>query len=88
MPMFDAIRGTPSVDGGGTLRYALISGEPMKRGAPFTIRLACSDGYKAAPHWHLTDESLVVLMCKGVDVQGGQSWMCKGVSPEIMYYLG
>lgn len=55
------IRGTPSVEGGGTLRYALISGDPMKPGAAFTIRLACSDGYKVAPHWHPTDENMVVL---------------------------
>jgi hypothetical protein len=56
------IRGTPSVTvTGGTLRYALISGDPMKPGAPFTVRLACSDGFKAAPHWHPTDENLVVL---------------------------
>jgi hypothetical protein len=60
-PPEGTIRGTPSVDGGGTLRYALISGEPMKPGASFTIRLECSDGYKAAPHWHPTDENLVVL---------------------------
>ena len=55
------IRGTPSVEGGSPLRYAVVQGDPMKAGAPFTIRLACSDGYKAAPHWHPTDENLVVL---------------------------
>ena len=33
----------------------------MKPGVPFTIRLGCSDGYRAAPHWHPTDENLVVL---------------------------
>jgi hypothetical protein len=54
-------RGTPSVDGGSPLRYALVQGDPMKAGVPFTIRLGCSDGYKAAPHWHPTDENLVVL---------------------------
>jgi hypothetical protein len=55
------IHGAPSIDPGGTLKYALISGEPMKAGAPFTVRLACTDGYKAAPHWHPTDENIVVL---------------------------
>jgi len=55
------IRGTPSIEAGGQLRYAVIEGDPTKAGAPFTIRLACSDGYKAAPHWHPTDENLLVL---------------------------
>jgi hypothetical protein len=54
-------RGTPSVEAGSPLRYALIEGDPMKPGVPFTIRLGCSDGYKAAPHWHPTNENLVVL---------------------------
>jgi hypothetical protein len=53
--------GTPSVEGGSPLRYARLSGDPMKPGAPFTIELGCSDGFKAAPHWHPTDENLVVL---------------------------
>ncbi len=54
-------RGTPSVEAGSPLHYALLEGDPMKAGVPFTIRLGCSDGYKAAPHWHPTDENLVVL---------------------------
>jgi hypothetical protein len=54
-------RGTPSVDAGSPLRYALIEGDPLKSGEPFTIRLGCDDGYKAAPHWHPTDENVVVL---------------------------
>ncbi|MGH6630612.1 MAG: cupin domain-containing protein, partial [Burkholderiales bacterium] len=60
-PPEGVIRGTPSVEAGGTLRYAVVEGDPMKPGVPFTIRLGCSDGYKAAPHWHPTDENLVVL---------------------------
>ncbi len=55
------IRGTPSVDGGSPLRFASLEGDPMKPGAPFTIVLGCSDGYKAAPHWHPADENLAVL---------------------------
>jgi hypothetical protein len=55
------IRGTPSVEGGSPLRYAVVEGDPMKAGAPFTIRLACSDGYKAAPHWHPTDRRVLWL---------------------------
>jgi oxalate decarboxylase/phosphoglucose isomerase-like protein (cupin superfamily) len=56
-----AISGTPSVDPGGQLRFATIQGDPMKPGVPFTIELNCTDGYKAAPHWHPTAENLVVL---------------------------
>src|ERR1700730_2958043 len=53
-------RGTPSVDVG-PLRYALLEGDPMKAGVAFTIRLGCGDGAKVAPHWHPTDENVVVL---------------------------
>jgi hypothetical protein len=53
--------GTPSVDTGKPLRYALIEGDPSKPGAPFTIRLGCDDGFIAAPHWHPTAENIVVL---------------------------
>jgi len=60
-PPAGVVRGTPSVEAGSPLRYALIEGDPMKAGVPFTIRLGCSDGYKAAPHWHPTDENIVVL---------------------------
>lgn len=52
--------GTPSVDTGIPLRYAAIEGDPLKPG-PFTIRLGCADGYIAAPHWHQSDENIVVL---------------------------
>jgi len=54
-------RGTPSVDMGSPLRYALLEGDPLTPGKPFTIRLGCDDGAKAAPHWHPTDENIVVL---------------------------
>jgi hypothetical protein len=30
------------------MHYALIEGDPLKSGEPFTIRLGCDDGYKAA----------------------------------------
>ena len=54
--------GTPSVEPGGPLRYAVMQGDPTQSLCqPFTVRLACSDGYKAAPHWHPTDENIVVL---------------------------
>jgi len=60
-PPAGVARGTPSVDAGSPLRYALLEGDPLKPGEPFTIRLGCDDGYKAAPHWHPTDENIVVL---------------------------
>ncbi len=60
-PPTGVARGTPSVDAGGPLRYALLEGDPLKPGVPFTIRLGSDDGYKAAPHWHPTDENIVVL---------------------------
>ena len=60
-PPAGAARGTPSVAPGGRLQYAPIHGDPLKTGVPFAIRLSCSDGYKAAPHWHPADENIVVL---------------------------
>jgi len=60
-PPIGMARGTPSVDAGSPLRYVLLEGDPLKPGVPFTIRLGCDDGYKAAPHWHPTDENIVVL---------------------------
>jgi uncharacterized protein YciI/quercetin dioxygenase-like cupin family protein len=40
---------------------ALLSGDPTKAGAPFTLRAKFPDGYKIPPHWHPTDENIVVL---------------------------
>jgi hypothetical protein len=60
-PPAGVARGTPSVEPGGSLRYAALEGDPLKAGVPYTIRLQCSDGYKAAPHWHPEDEHIVVL---------------------------
>jgi hypothetical protein len=53
--------GSPSEGAGGQWRYALLQGDPMKPGAPFTIRFSCGDGDKASPAWHPTDENFVVL---------------------------
>jgi hypothetical protein len=60
-PPAEAMSGTPSVEGGGTLRFAVVEGNPEKAGAPFTVMLNCSDGFKVAPHWHPTDENIVLL---------------------------
>lgn len=60
-PPAGVARGTPSVAPGSLLQYAPIQGDPLKPGVPFAIRLRCSDGYKAAPHWHPADENIVVM---------------------------
>ena len=60
-PPAGVARGTPSVEPGGSLRYAPLEGDPLKSGVSYTIRLECSDGYKVAPHWHPRDEHIVVL---------------------------
>lgn len=40
-------------------QMAVVSGDPS-RAAPFTIELSMPDGYKIAPHFHPTDETVVV----------------------------
>src|SRR5262245_44410803 len=42
-------------------QIAILDGDPMKSGKPFTLRLKMPDGYKIPPHWHPTDENVVVL---------------------------
>ncbi len=39
---------------------AVLDGDPTTEGF-FTIRLKFPDGYKIAPHWHPTDENIVVV---------------------------
>jgi quercetin dioxygenase-like cupin family protein len=41
-------------------QVAVLDGDPGKLGY-FSIRLKMPDGYKVAPHWHPTDENIVVL---------------------------
>ncbi len=53
--------GTPSLGAGGQWRYALLEGDPLKRGVPFTILFSCKDGDTVSPAWHPTDENFVVL---------------------------
>jgi hypothetical protein len=68
-----ALVGTPSVDMGGTLRVAIIQGDPMTAGRTYTIRLSCTDGLKVAPHWHPTTENVTVI--KGEAAVGmGSKW--------------
>jgi hypothetical protein len=42
-------------------QMAVIDGDPGKAGVSFVIRAKLPDGYRVAPHWHPTDENLVVL---------------------------
>ena len=41
-------------------QVAVLDGDPFKPGF-FTIRLKFPDGYTVAPHWHPTDENIVVV---------------------------
>jgi quercetin dioxygenase-like cupin family protein len=65
--------GTPSVEVGGKLQIAIIQGNPMQAGQPYTVRLFCADGAKIAPHWHPTTENVTVV--KGTFALGmGSKW--------------
>jgi hypothetical protein len=41
-------------------QIAVLDGDPTKEGF-FSLRLKFPDGYKIAPHWHPTDENIVVI---------------------------
>jgi len=51
--------GPPSLPPGAQL--AVLSGDPTKAGAAFTMRAKFPAGYKVPPHWHPTDENVVVI---------------------------
>ena len=64
---------TPSVEMGGTVKIAVLQGDPMTAGHSYTLRLSCTDGIKIAPHWHPTTEN--VTMIKGTFLLGmGAKW--------------
>jgi hypothetical protein len=68
-----AMVGTPSVEIGGKLQIAIVQGNPMQAGQPYTLRLSCTDGAKIAPHWHPTTENVTVV--KGTFALGmGSKW--------------
>lgn len=68
-----ALVGTPSVEMGGTLKVAILQGDPMTAGRSYTLRLSCTDGLKIAPHWHPTTENVTVV--KGAAAVGmGSKW--------------
>jgi hypothetical protein len=41
-------------------QLAVLDGDPSKPGY-YSIRLKMPDGYKVAPHWHPTDENIIVV---------------------------
>jgi quercetin dioxygenase-like cupin family protein len=68
-----AMVGAPSVEIGGTLRVAILQGDPMTAGHTYTLRLSCTDGAKIAPHWHPTTENVTVI--RGAAAVGmGSKW--------------
>jgi hypothetical protein len=68
-----AMVGTPSVEMGGKIQLAVVQGNPMQAGVPYTLRLSCTNGTKIAPHWHPTTENVTVV--KGTFALGmGSKW--------------
>ena len=68
-----ALVGTPAVEMGGTLKVAILQGDPMTPGRSYTVRLSGTDGTKIAPHWHPTTENVTVI--KGGFLLGmGAKW--------------
>src|SRR5208337_3825833 len=68
-----ALVGTPSVEMVGTVKIAVLQGDPMTAGRSYTLRLSCTDGTKIAPHWHPTTANVTVI--KGTFLLGmGAKW--------------
>jgi quercetin dioxygenase-like cupin family protein len=68
-----ALAGTPSVPIGGTLKVAILEGDPMTAGKSFTARISCTAGSKVAPHTHPTTENVTIV--KGTFRMGmGTKW--------------
>ena len=40
---------------------AVLAGDPLKPGSPYTLRLRMPAGYRVAPHFHPSDENVTVL---------------------------
>lgn len=40
---------------------AVVSGNPDVAGAPYVLRIRCTDGTKVPAHWHPEDENVTVL---------------------------
>lgn len=68
-----ALVGKPSVEIGGTLKLAILQGDPMTAGRSYVVRLSCTDGARIPPHWHPTTENVTVI--KGNFLLGmGSKW--------------
>jgi quercetin dioxygenase-like cupin family protein len=68
-----AMVGTPSVPVGGTLKVAILQGDPMTAGRSYVVRVSCTDGSKVAPHTHPATENVTVI--KGTFLMGmGSKW--------------
>ena len=68
-----ALNGTPSVPIGGTLKVAILEGDPMTAGKSFTARISCTGRIKVAPHTHPTTENVTIV--KGTFRMGmGAKW--------------
>lgn len=42
-------------------QVAVLEGDPTKAGSHFALRAKLPDGYRVPPHWHPTDERILVL---------------------------
>ena len=68
-----AMVGTPSVEIGGTLKLAILQGDPMTARRSYVVRISCTDGSKIAPHWHPTTENVTVIK-GGFGLGMGSQW--------------
>lgn len=48
----------------GPFTWAVLSGDPRRKGSPFVIRIKHPDGVRVPPHWHPIDEHMTVLSGK------------------------
>jgi quercetin dioxygenase-like cupin family protein len=60
------------------VEFAVLSGDPAKAGAPYTVRLKCPDGVRMPPHRHPRIEHVTVLQGTLVLAQGDKWDQTKG----------
>jgi quercetin dioxygenase-like cupin family protein len=51
----------PGFDPVGRTEVAIVSGDPLREGAPYVIRLRSTPGTRLPVHWHPKDEHITVL---------------------------
>ncbi len=54
----EALQWSPIIPGA---EMAVVAGDPAQAGAPYVLRIRCTDGSKIPPHWHPGDENITVL---------------------------